>query len=61
MISGIVTFRQVLRHPILVIRTMGWRRFWKFVRRGCSRKDYRFLDLVMETTDTVATKTLRPR
>lgn len=58
MISGIVTFRQVLRHPIVVIRTMGFRRFWKFVRRGCSRKDYRFLDLVMENTETIRVRNL---
>lgn len=53
MISGVVTFRQVLLHPLLVIRTMGWKRFWKFIRCGCSRKDYHFLDLVMENTDTI--------
>jgi len=51
MITGIVTFRQILRHPIVIIRAMGWRRFFKFVRRGCSRKNYRFLDLVMENTE----------
>lgn len=40
---GVVTRREVMRHPFLVLRCYGWRIFWATLRAG---EKETFLDIV---------------
>lgn len=43
---GIITGRDVLGHPVLVVRGFGWRVFLRCIVAACRRDDRTFLSLI---------------
>jgi len=45
--TGVITLRDVLAHPVLVVRGFGWRVFVRCIVAACRHEECTFLSLVV--------------
>lgn len=50
MINGVVTLRQILFHPLLLVRAYGFTTYLGLLLKALSRNRYQFLPLIFAIT-----------